>query len=1273
MKKKILFLSCLGLVSSSIWGANIINLVISPENNKISNLSANSVKIRLKGTMADNIKKTGTMLFKEKGDAVLVYSKNIMPKNFTFSIWLKPDETNAVQKESILKGPCGNGYDSGYRLFMQNQSGGKKVCLHVNFGNKTPSLLRGTVIPVNAYSHIAFTYNHKKLILYINGKIAGQLEQNKDIKFKTTKGKYISLGMAHYVNLKGTLAKVNLFDEALSEEKIKELYLAGKSSFKQTTGKESIEKVIPTYYKNDKLFAPNYNICRNLLQNPSFESGLRYWDGTGGLARIKKRYAVVNDPKAPFGNKCLQLKVYKNANGAIYIRSFAIPARVNANYTLSFYAKSTQAKGKLVFRVCSGEWPVFALSKKISLEENWKRYSFTLKSPNNTLCISFWPGAFQEKDFDIHIDAIQLERGNKLSDFVSKPITAELCTNRFNNLLQAGETINARLKINTNVKTKGFVNLSLVDIFGKNIFKRKKYFSSPGNGEVIIPIDCEHLPRGLFSLRADFVLDNGFKDSDFFRLGIMEFLQNKHKNKDIFAVGAIHLVPDPNTAMEFYKHIGIGASVPFHLKPSKKLTELYMKHNFLVLYSIFCRGNKRYIKGSNGKYQSQNWKAKRLVHEMMKYSEADIKDIEQASYTLVKENPKAKYWKLINEPGNIEKDKNMKKFLHIMKRVSKSIKKANPNAKISSPDPTNMYHNGRTLVERMVKGGLLTFVDIIGTHPYRPRPEEPDLDVDAYKFIEMLDKYGFKGDIWWTEGMYYTPYNIPSLGLNVSKFQDFWRGMSISYDLGEGEKIAAAYTARSQLVALKYAKRVKMFVDWSGDNYYIGLQKVPRAYCWASNTLGNILGNANYIKDIDISDSIRCYLFEDEHRRPVAVLWNIDKQVDFDNKKPSKIVLPFDSSFGKIELIDFMGNIHNYKRGDLVSIDKYPVFVRGNSGKIKELTDNISNLKTKGDSLTLLKFSTKLISPECINITVRNKTLKQVNGIFSVNYQTKKLTSRDISLKAKEAVNIKINLPDRIQPLSSIPLKFSFKGRNIKCTQINNHLLSLIYCHKRTKAIVIDGNLDDWDNNKKLSFPNNFKEYPIPVNLLKKYTKIPEFKGKSDLSATFYTAWDEDNFYVAVKVKDDILKRTSKVSRYFKNDSLQLYFDTFNDAQNNNFKGYDNNDYSYAAYLVENAGLQISRNVVPEWQLCFLKTGKAPEVKRAFKKCKDGYVYELKFPAKSLSPIKLKENYTFGFAMLINDNDNDFRKRALSLTPNGTEPYMKPHLWPSMILIDNDK
>ena len=134
-----------------------------------------------------------------------------------------------------------------------------------------------------------------------------------------------------------------------------------------------------------------------------------------------------------------------------------------------------------------------------------------------------------------------------------------------------------------------------------------------------------------------------------------------------------------------------------------------------------------------------------------------------------------------------------------------------------------------------------------------------------------------------------------------------------------------------------------------------------------------------------------------------------------------------------------------------------------------------------------------------------------------------------------------------------------------------------------------------------------------------------------------------------------------------KSKNFLIYFDGFCDARSHSYKGHDDNDYTYNVSYIKDS-LLVDLALAPDWQVAFLKRGPAPEVKSSFRKTAEGMIYELAFPAKYVYPISLENSSSFGFALLINENDNDYRKRGLTLTPEGTEPWRTPHLWPVMIL-----
>ena len=227
------------------------------------------------------------------------------------------------------------------------------------------------------------------------------------------------------------------------------------------------------------------------------------------------------------------------------------------------------------------------------------------------------------------------------------------------------------------------------------------------------------------------------------------------------------------------------------------------------------------------------------------------------------------------------------------------------------------------------------------------------------------------------------------------------------------------------------------------------------------------------------------------------------------------------------------------------------------------------------------------------------------------------------------------------------------------------------------QPLTINGDVAEWSGIQPFEIVNTKAFDPSSASQAEavkrqgKYPQTPPLKGPEDLSAKLYTAWDKDAFYLAIEVRDDVHDPVSqdKPRDSWSGDSLQVYFDCWGDARSHKFKGFDNNDQAFQVKDAGDGTLLVFRDVVPEQQVAFLKTGPVTSVKTAFRRTDDGRsIYELAIPWQELAPLEPKPGLVFGFAVIVNDRDNDYRKRILTLTPPGTEPYMRPDLFPSMIL-----
>ena len=349
------------------------------------------------------------------------------------------------------------------------------------------------------------------------------------------------------------------------------------------------------------------------------------------------------------------------------------------------------------------------------------------------------------------------------------------------------------------------------------------------------------------------------------------------------------------------------------------------------------------------------------------------------------------------------------------------------------------------------------------------------------------------------------------------------------------------------------------------------------------------------------------------------------------------------------------------KRGKiLLDMVGEPVYIESNMAG-KDLADLLTHIEYKliAPEVSLEKLSVKVIGAGKLEIGLYNDLSSEVKGKVSIECQGKTVIDSKVSLDGKERKTFPIKTSS-VNNFEKISLKISFLQEGKSEPEISKDVSFVLLTSKKRKSpITIDGDLCGWGKGYSISLPERFKDFGAPA----KFASPIPWKGKEDLSGMMYTSWDENNFYLAVKIKDDVFTRPPRTDGAYLYDNLQVYLDTVYDARDGDrSKRYHENVYNYNFSALKE-GLRATRDCAPDGN-----TGPVSEVRCAFRETKDGMIYEIAFPLKQIFPISLKEGSSFGFAILINDNDNDYRKRGLTLTPKGTEPHISAHLYPVMCL-----
>ena len=391
--------------------------------------------------------------------------------------------------------------------------------------------------------------------------------------------------------------------------------------------------------------------------------------------------------------------------------------------------------------------------------------------------------------------------------------------------------------------------------------------------------------------------------------------------------------------------------------------------------------------------------------------------------------------------------------------VAKGLKQGNPEALIGTSATSCLREDRIKNLDRFLTlAGNRFRYDCFFIHTYREAPEYPDLDSDFQRLFEMLAHHGYqKEPIFCSEGMHWKPYKMTNL-IPVSWIATPWG--PFSYDMGNQERLASAWRARHWLIGLKYHGRIKVMN--SSTNFW-GFEMDPALTPFAtqkiSNTLGRLLGNATFRKEIRFSPKTRCYLFEDEQKRPVSALWSCDPDIDNGRKSAPELLL---KELPQCSLFDLMEEETTLQKGKnlTLKLSPFPVFLRGQPGSEQDLLTVLQNsaLKTPGELAIASSF--RLLSPSSGAFLFDNGTRSTFSAIIKI-----KGRKVPVELASGQKKTVPLELP-----LILTADKLSFEDFSIPVQQtrpypdtirLRENFFGILAKHIQS-PIRIDGSLEDW-------------------------------------------------------------------------------------------------------------------------------------------------------------------------------------------------------------------
>lgn len=651
---------------------------------------------------------------------------------------------------------------------------------------------------------------------------------------------------------------------------------------------------------------------RNLMPNPSFEQGLRYWTWMDGGATYAPsptpRYSVA--ARGLFGPQALLISNVQTASSPMM--SFPIPLDAGETYTLSFHARS-EAESRLTVTLASaakagrfnsprGPWgDVENPDAAFTIGTAWKRYSRTFTADAAGIRVGIMATT------TTLIDGIQLEKGQTPTAFVAPPIEGLLVTADPDNSLTLGEPINAALRCTGKPGERGLVVINARTAFGEPVYRGRGpvAIGASGVATVPLPLSAERFAEGVFVVRVEYDVAGTPPYVDYHRLSIMRPLENRHPLKDLCGtIGAYDRISRGEDLARRLMEWGFGSTswgcdpAPAGVRPA-----LEAKYR---------------IKNVGNVLQNKDPVAKDYMQWRDVSPELEQR-IETAAFDHARRHDPRRdtVWAFGNEEEGSYLVRNglFAEHLRVQMATARGVRRAIPDG-ISLPTfGTSGYSilRGHEAMEGYLRAAQAAGWKYggIAVHPYgsidRGSLSMHDLDEETTRLLEQMKRfaYGPETPIFFTE-----LFNVPETFIpqwNADRSYDEYSAGKPTYDFGNREFVQAASAARAVVIMAKYWPQLRSANFWIARPF-MDMHLTPLVLCKAFNTLGHTLQDVRHLADVKPSPRIRGYVFKRSDGTGVAAIWCIDRDVENGLCRGPRVRVAFSQT---VAFHDFMGCVRH--------------------------------------------------------------------------------------------------------------------------------------------------------------------------------------------------------------------------------------------------------------------------------------------------------------------------------------------------------------------------
>lgn len=1035
------------------------------------------------------------------------------------------------------------------------------------------------------------------------------------------------------------------------------------------------------FWKDDAMHVPASPVA-NLMPNPSFRQGMRYYFRMwgGNLYREPEkapRYEIVGEGRRP-GTNALLIRtgeqVLPGTETPPDMMSFPMPLEPGKSYVLSCYAKSDLPEGAVLTFCMTDTGQNFSFrtpseeKSRHPLTDRWQRivYPFHITKAGPE-CVNL-NGNGKPPFGTIWVTDIQLEEGDKPTEFTEPPVEGLLTTADPTNTIDSGSRIGARFELFGNAPGK--VELTLFDYWRKKVWNG--VFPLNPARKIDLPFDSLDLGKGSFCLQAKYVPEAGTPWYDYYRFSVISpILDQKSPTRNFYGASFPKREFNRNLLTRQMVRAGYGNATYSAYDPMqlKLWNQFGIENQVAVLAGNWGMSIKQEIADPELR-KELGW-----LYNLFTLKEITLEDekrLEEAAYRFAKLWPYEKRWALSNESEchtSILKEKRYEEWSRAAAAAYRGFKRADPNLQFFPDTGTSCYlpHRGWEVTEAHIREGAKKGIqyDFIGLHPYavldgaRWTSRTYLLDDMLAHLFDVLKKYNYPENtpVYVTESFNNAHLDVPEWGTNGSA-DSYPITVKPSYDFSRDEVSHAAWAARLFLTYLKYWPRIPMAHMWSANPWHdITGNMIPVAN--AVNTLRVLFPDPRFVTNFRPAAGVHVYVYREKDGKTIAAVWTSREEVELHQVPGVRFDFKFRSP--DLELIDLMGNRHAVKRspdGDITLIlNAAPLFLVAKEGEEKELISALEAAKCSP-------------SADSCKVTIAPDA---AGGVRAVAENQENVECRFTALKRTTAIpphsarNIPVVPPAKMEFgrlfRTGLDYRFQYPG-----LPENGKSMCLVWFY-----VPYAKGKPDWSKIPSLEVPHRAGGWTAD--------------GK-DFSAKCQMAWNEKGLYLRVTAEDSEYAKSPDYNRTLENNAsvwnldngMELYLDYAgigkSSATTPEVMDYYRYDFAPGNSEGKSGRGFVYRRQEPNMQLMGgtdapTKAEAAAGIPCEFTRTAAGYVYTIEFPHRYLMPMVLKPGTHAGFAISLIDIDTENgkqRSRRLCFTESGL-PNQRMSAWASIILV----